>query len=64
MPKMKTHSGMSKRIKVTGKGKLMMEPAAKRHKLLTKTSSDKRRLSGNVEISKADTPRVKKMLGR
>jgi large subunit ribosomal protein L35 len=64
MPKMKSHTGMGKRVKVTGNGKLMFEPAGKRHKLLGKSSSTKRRMSGTVEISQADAPRVKKMLGR
>jgi len=64
MPKMKSHTGMGKRVTVTGTGKLMFEPAGKRHKLLGKTSSTKRRMSGTVEISQADAPRVKKMLGR
>jgi large subunit ribosomal protein L35 len=64
MPKMKSHTGMGKRVKVTGTGKLMMEPAGKRHKLEGKTSTHARRLSGNVEIAKVDAPRVKKLLGR
>ena len=63
MPKMKSHTGMAKRVKVTGAGKLMAEPAGKRHKLEVKPSTRTRRLSGTVEISKADTKRVKKMLG-
>jgi len=31
MPKQKTHSGLKKRIKVTGKGKLMRGRAYKNH---------------------------------
>jgi len=31
MPKNKTHSGMSKRVKVTGTGKLMRQQAGLRH---------------------------------
>ena len=64
MPKMKSHTGMGKRVKVTGSGKLVSEPTSKRHKLEVKSSSRKRRLSGTTAISKADTPRVKKLLGR
>ncbi len=33
MPKMKSHTGMGKRVKVTGKGKLITEQAGKRHLL-------------------------------
>jgi large subunit ribosomal protein L35 len=63
MPKMKTHSGMKKRVKITGTGKLRTERAGKRHLLERKSSSLTRRLSGTSEVAKADVPRVKKMLG-
>ena len=33
MPKMKSHSGTSKRVKVTGSGKIVRQQAGKRHKL-------------------------------
>ena len=64
MPKMKPHSGMTKRVKVTGKGKLLVEQAGKRHKLEGKSSRRTRRLTGTVEVSSVDKKRVRKMLGR
>ena len=64
MPKMKTHSGTKKRIRVTGSGKLMRQQANRRHLLEYKTSRRTRRLAGDVELSKADTKKVKKLLGR
>jgi large subunit ribosomal protein L35 len=64
MPKNKSHSGASKRIKVTGSGKLMREKAGKRHLLEKKPSKLTRRLSGVVEVAKNDVPRLKKLLGR
>src|SRR5688500_16207418 len=64
MPKMKSHSGMGKRVKVTGSGKIVAEQAGKRHLLEGKSSRRTRRLTGTVEVSKADVPRIKKMLGR
>jgi len=64
MPKMKSHTGMGKRIKQTGTGKLLTEPAGKRHRLEVKSSRETRRLSGNVEVARADRRRVKKLLGR
>ena len=64
MPKNKTHSGMKKRVKVTGSGKLLTERAGKRHLLEHKSSRVTRRLSGTEELSAADVPRVKKLLGR
>jgi large subunit ribosomal protein L35 len=63
MPKNKTHSGMSKRIKVTGSGKLLRQQAGLRHRLEVKSSKETRDLSGTVVVNKADTKRVKKMLG-
>ena len=64
MPKFKPHSGMGKRVKITGRGKLLAEQAGKRHLLEVKSSRGTRRLTGTVEVAKADTKRVKKMLGR
>ena len=64
MPKMKSHTGMGKRVKVTGKGRLLIEQAGKRHLLEGKPSTRTRRLTGTVEVSKADRKRVKKLLGR
>ncbi|HEX2902337.1 MAG TPA: 50S ribosomal protein L35 [Jatrophihabitans sp.] len=64
MPKNKTHSGMKKRVKVTGTGKLLTERAGKRHLLERKSSTLTRRLTGTEQLSPADTGRVKRMLGR
>jgi large subunit ribosomal protein L35 len=64
MPKNKTHSGMKKRVKVTGTGKLLTEQAGKRHLLERKSSRITRRLTGTVEVASADAPRVKRLLGR
>jgi large subunit ribosomal protein L35 len=64
MPKMKSHTGMGKRVKVTGSGKIVKQQAGLRHKLEKKPSTRTRRLSGTVEVAKADAPRIKKLLGR
>jgi len=64
MPKMKSHTGMGKRVKVTGSGKLVKQNAGLRHKLEKKPSTRTRRLAGTVEVSKVDAPRIKKLLGR
>ena len=64
MAKMKTHSGASKRFKVTGSGKLRRQKAGMRYNLEHKSSKLTRRLSGTAAVSKADTKRVKKLLGR
>jgi len=64
MPKMKSHTGMGKRVKVTGKGKIVAEQAGKRHLLEGKPSTRTRRLTGTVEVAKSDVKRIKKLLGR
>jgi large subunit ribosomal protein L35 len=64
VPKMKSHTGMGKRVKVTGKGKIVRELAGKRHLLEGKSSHVTRRMTGTVTVAKADTKRVKKLLGR
>ena len=64
MPKMKTHSGTKKRFRVPGKGKIMRQRAHRRHYLEHKSSELTRRLAGDVQVSPADAPKVKKLLGR
>ena len=64
MPKMKTHSGAKKRFRVTGKGKLMRQQANRRHYLEHKASKRTRRLGSDVEVSAADTRKIKKLLGK
>jgi large subunit ribosomal protein L35 len=63
MPKNKSHSGMSKRVKVTGTGKLRRQKAGMRHLLEHKSSRQTRRLAGTTEIASSDARRVRKMLG-
>ncbi|GGN22774.1 MULTISPECIES: 50S ribosomal protein L35 [Lentzea] len=63
MPKNKTHSGTSKRFKVTGSGKILREKAGKRHILEKKSSKVTRRMSGTAVVSDNDAPRIKKLLG-
>jgi large subunit ribosomal protein L35 len=63
MPKNKTHSGMSKRVKLTGRGKLLRQQAGLRHRLEVKSSKETRDLSRVVSVNKADVKRVKRMLG-
>ncbi|NYT95017.1 MULTISPECIES: 50S ribosomal protein L35 [Salinispora] len=64
MPKMKSHTGMGKRVRVTGKGKIVKQQAGLRHLLEGKSSTRTRRLTGRVEVAKSDVKRIKKLLGR
>ena len=63
MPKMKTHSGIKKRVKKTGSGKLMHEQINKRHRLEVKTSKRSRSLQLDSEVAAADQKAVKRLLG-
>ena len=64
MPKMKSHTGTGKRVRFTGRGRILTEQAGKRHKLENKSSTRTRRLSGTVEIAKVEVKRIKRLLGR
>ena len=64
MPKMKSHSGMKKRVRVTGSGKLMRQRAGKRHLNEHKPSSRTRRLGVDVEVAGADIKAAKRLLGK
>lgn len=63
MPKNKTHSGAKKRFRVTGTGKILREKAGKRHNLEKKSSRVTRRMTGTVELAKADQKSAKRLLG-
>jgi len=64
MPKMKPHSGMGKRVKATGTGKLRHQKARRRTHLMQKQSTGRTRLDdGDVSVSKADRKRVRRLLG-
>jgi large subunit ribosomal protein L35 len=64
MPKMKTHSGTSKRVRVTGTGKLRRQKAGTRHLLEKKSSKLTRRLAGTEAVAKSDVSRLNRLLGR
>jgi large subunit ribosomal protein L35 len=64
MPKMKTHSGAAKRFKITGSGKVMRLRANRAHLLEHKSSRRTRRLDGEVQLAKADTRQIKRLLGK
>jgi len=62
MPKLKTNSGASKRFKITGSGKIKRKHAFKRHILTKKTTKQKRNLTHDAMVSKADEGNVKRLL--
>jgi large subunit ribosomal protein L35 len=63
MPKNKTHSGIKKKVRLTGTGKIVHAGSGKRHHLENKPTKYTRRLDGMHTLAAADVPRVKRMLG-
>ncbi len=63
MPKMKTHSGIKKRVKITGTGKIMHQGSGKRHNLENKSTKRIRQMDSSTQIAAVDVPRIKRMLG-
>jgi large subunit ribosomal protein L35 len=55
MPKLKTKSGAKKRFGRTGTGKITMNVAHKRHRLISKPKSMKRKARGKVILQPGDT---------
>lgn len=62
MPKMKTHSGLQKRIKKTSTGKVKVSSANKGHLLSAKSKASKRRHKGELQISSGDLKRIKQQI--
>ena len=63
MPKMKTNSAASKRVRVTGTGKLMSVGSAMRHNLEHKSSRQQRALKADEVLAGPQTKKMKKLLG-
>ncbi|MEJ5165863.1 MAG: 50S ribosomal protein L35 [Thermoanaerobaculia bacterium] len=62
MPKLKTHKGAKKRIKLTATGKLKRSCAFKNHILSKKSRERKRKLRHGDFVSKKEAKRVKRLL--
>ncbi len=63
MPKLKTHKGTAKRIKVTGSGKLVRERAYGNHILAKKSKARKRNIKSSASVDGKIAKNVKKALG-
>jgi len=63
MPKIKTHSGAKKRVKITGSGKMLRRRAYSNH-FLSKKSASRRRLYGqNQDFNTSDIQNMRRQLG-
>ena len=63
MPKLKTHKGTTKRIKITGSGKISRERAYGNHILAKKSKARKRNMKTAAFISGKIKKNVKTALG-
>lgn len=63
MPKMKTHKGTAKRVKLTSTGKLTRRRAFGNHLLAKKSKSRKRAINTGATITGSTAKNVKRVLG-
>ena len=63
MPKLKTHKGTAKRIKITGSGKLVRERAFGNHILAKKSKARKRNMKTSASVSGKIKKNIKTALG-
>ncbi|MDP6605863.1 MAG: 50S ribosomal protein L35 [Dehalococcoidia bacterium] len=62
MPKMKTHRGTAKRVKITGSGRIFMNAHHRSHKKSKKRMEKIYSLRRMQEVDKSHTRRLKKLL--
>lgn len=63
MPKMKTHKGTAKRIKLTSTGKLTRRRAFGNHMLSKKSKARKRNIKTTATVEGSMAKNVKRVLG-
>jgi large subunit ribosomal protein L35 len=63
MPKLKTHRGTAKRIRISPRGKLLRNHASKIHFNEKKSESSKRRRAGSTTVEGAIGKSLKRALG-
>ena len=62
MPKMKTHRGTAKRVKVTGTGKFIVKHSGKSHILTKKTRKRKNNLKKDIVVSEGSARKLRVLL--
>lgn len=64
MPKLKSHKGLLKRVKVTARGKVKFSRAGSSHLMSHKSGDKCRKLRQKAVAKRGDIPRLEKMLHR
>jgi large subunit ribosomal protein L35 len=62
MPKMKTHSSLKRRFKITGTGKVLRHKAFRKHLFASKSARQKRLFATQPQVAKGDIKRMKQQL--
>lgn len=62
MPKVKTHRGLAKRVKITAKGKIKRGKAYHSHLLSSKSPKEKGRLSKSDTVHSTDAKRIRSLI--
>jgi large subunit ribosomal protein L35 len=62
MPKVKTHRGLAKRVKVTATGKIKRGKAYHSHLLSSKSPKEKARLSKADTVHPTDAKRIRSLI--
>ncbi|HEX7737235.1 MAG TPA: 50S ribosomal protein L35 [Ktedonobacteraceae bacterium] len=60
--KLKTHTAMAKRVKITGSGKIMRRKVASSHLRRNKSPNSIRSMDKRFELATSDTRRMKRLL--
>lgn len=63
MPKLKTHKGTAKRVKLTGTGKITRRRAFGTHLLAKKSKSRKRAINTSASVAGSMAKNIKRALG-
>ena len=63
MPKLKTHSGTKKRVRITSRGKVLLRSAGANHLLQKKSAARKRTYAGTKEMTGKSAKNIKLKLG-
>lgn len=63
MPKIKTHKGTAKRVRLSGSGKIMRVRASSNHMLTKKSSRRKRAINQSAEITGKIAKNIKRAIG-
>lgn len=60
--KLKSHSGTKKRVKISGRGKIMLRKAAKQHLLINKSKRQKALNNRGKPLHASDEKKIKHLL--